>query len=92
MSAGIAGFLVGLAVGAVLTGIATDAIGWRGWAYRRGERLLVRKYDGSDWEMATVVAVSWRGSACVRLDGEGGRRGFWIDSGRAQTHVRRLSI
>ena len=91
MSAGIAGLLMGMALGAALAAIAIDAIGWRGWAYRLGERVLVRKYDASDWEMATVVAVSWRGAACVRLDGQVDRKGFWVDKSRAETHIRRLT-
>lgn len=50
-----------------------------------GRRVMVRKYDGSDWEPATVVCVSHHGSLCIRRDGE--RRGWWMDAHRVPGRV-----
>lgn len=86
MSASIASLCLGLALGMALGAAIAVALGG-GWGYSRGERVWWRKYDASDWERGTVVAVSWRGAACIRPDD--GRRGVWVDRARARTHVRR---
>lgn len=80
--------VVGLAVGtaAGMTIMASKAI--RGWEYACGEKVLAKKYEGSDWELATVVAVSWHGSVCVRVEGE--EKGKWLDPVKAETRVRRV--
>ena len=88
MSASTISLCIGLALGMALGASVAVALGG-GWAYSRGERVWVRKYDASDWERATVVAVSWRGACCVRPDSQPNRNGFWVDRARAKTHVRR---
>lgn len=54
-------------------------------AHWLGRRVMVRKYDASDWEPATVVAVSHKGALCVRRDDE--RRGWWMDARRVPGRV-----
>lgn len=80
--------VVGLAVGFALGMMRMADKTVRGWDYERGERVLVKKYEASDWEMATVVAVSWHGSVCVRPEGE--EKGYWIKQAMTDTRVKRL--
>lgn len=80
----VVGLAVGTAAGTAL--MAHTAI--RGWEYACGEKVLAKKYEASDWEMATVVAVSWHGSVCVRIEGE--EKGKWLDPVKAETRVRRV--
>ena len=80
----VMGFAVGFALGTMR--MADKAV--RGWNYECGERVLVKKYEASDWELATVVAVSWHGAVCVRPEGE--EKGYWIKQVMTETRVKRL--
>lgn len=80
--------VVGLALGTTLGTLMMANRAIRGWEYACGEKVLVRKYEASDWEMGTVVAVSWHGSVCVRPEGE--EKGMWLDPVKAETRVRRV--
>ena len=50
-----------------------------------GRRVLVKKYEASDWEPATVVCVSHKGSLCIRRDYE--EKGWWMDESRVDGRV-----
>ncbi len=84
----ILALVVGLAVGTATGTTLMASMALRGWPYACGEKVLVKKYEGSDWEMGTVVAVSWHGSVCVRPEGQ--ERGIWMRPEKAETRVRRV--
>lgn len=57
-------------------------------AHWLGRRVLVRKYDASDWEPGVVVCVSHKGSLCIRRDAESS--GWWMDAKRVPGRVREV--
>ena len=84
----ILALVVGLAVGTATGTTLMASMALRRGPYACGEKVLVKKYEGSDWEMGTVVAVSWHGSVCVRPEGQ--ERGIWMRPEKAETRVRRV--
>ena len=55
-----------------------------------GRVVEAKVYEGSKWEKVLVVAVSWRGSVCVRPVRDLSSKGRWIHKTVAPERVREL--
>lgn len=55
-----------------------------------GRVVEVKKFEGSEWERAVVVAVSRHGAVCVRRLSDMEARGFWLNKDLAPHRVREI--
>lgn len=55
-----------------------------------GKIVEAKIYEASDWERVLVVAVSWKGSLCVRPVRDLGASARWIHKGKVPMRVREI--
>lgn len=60
-------------------------------AHLLGKEVEARVYEGSRWERMVVVAVSWKGSVCVRYASDPEGRGRWIKKEFVSDRVREIA-
>lgn len=54
-----------------------------------GKTVEYKKYEGSDWEVGIVIAVSWHGALQIRDKYD---NTFWISKVKARTNVREVRL
>ena len=57
------------------------------YAHLLGKEVEARVYEGSTYERMVVVAVSWRGSVCVRPVRDMEAKGRWIPKNKVPLRV-----
>jgi len=55
-----------------------------------GKIVEAKVYEASDWERMLVVAVSWKGSVCVRPVRDLGTVAHWINKDKVPYRVRTI--
>lgn len=60
------------------------------YAHLLGKEVEAKVYAASNWERVIVIAVSWRGSVCVRPVRDMQTKGRWIHKDVAPMRVREV--
>lgn len=82
----IAGLVVGCAFAWLVMSMLRSDHGANEFAWMLGRTCEARKYECYDWQLGTVVAVSWKGA--VRFRSMDGSEGFWIEKPRVKYNVK----
>lgn len=86
----LAGLAGGMAIGvayAMILGVRLNP-----YARWLGKTCLVRPCSTERWDECVIVAVSWRGSVCVRRLDNPTKDGFWIKKENVPWRVKRISM